>query len=66
MKTYTRRIFNTLEIRVRLLDILILLVAVDIQIFTSKCVLVYSVRYIDAMLCSKKLIVMILFSNELA
>ena len=65
IKTYTRRIFNTLEINSRLLDILILLVVVDIHLNLCPSSF-WIIRHIDAILSSKKLIVMILFSNELA
>ena len=65
IKTYTRRIFNTLEINSRLLDILILLDTVDIHL--NLCPSSFWIgRHIDAILSSKKLIVMILFSDELA
>ena len=60
IKTYSRTIFNTLEMNSRLLDILILLVAVDIHL--NLCPSSFWIaRHIDAILSSKKLIAMILF-----
>ena len=60
IKTYSRTIFNTLEMNSRLLDILILLVAVGIHLnfYPSSF---WIARLIDAILSSKKLIAMILF-----
>ena len=64
IKTYTRKIVNTLEINSRLLDILILLVVVDIHL--NLCPSSFWIaRHIDAILSFKKLIVTILFSDEL-
>ena len=54
-----------LEINSRLLDILILLVAVAIHLNLCPSSF-WTARHIDAILSSKKLIVMILFSGELA
>ena len=63
IKSYSRTIFNTLEINFRLLDILILLVAVDIHLNLWPSSF-WIARHIDVILTSKKLIVMILFSDE--
>ena len=64
IKTYVRRIFNTLEIHSFLLDFLILLVAADIyqNMYPSSF---YKPRHIDDILSSKTLI-MILFYDQLA
>ena len=64
IKTYTRRIFNTSEIHSRLLDFLILIVAVDVHLNMCPCSFCKA-RHTDAILSSKKLIV-ILFFDELA
>ena len=64
-KTFTRRIFNTLEMYSHLLEILILLVAIDVHLNLCPS-LFWTTRHIDAILFSKKLIVMILFSGKLA
>ena len=65
IKTYVRRIFNTLEIHSYLLDFLVLLVAADIyqNMYPSSF---YKPRHIDDILSSKTLIVMILFYDQLA
>ena len=60
IKTYSRTIFNTLEMNSRLLDILILLVAVGIHL--NLCPSSFWIaRHIGAILSSKKLIAMIPF-----